>query len=80
MGQPKQQGLAPWWQGLRNLTEVMLAVALGPWQAWQSQAGGHALPALPTVHFGLCAQLLPVRSPEEVAALLEHQEHHPEGL
>lgn len=44
------------------------------------QAGGHAMPALPTVHFGLCAQLLPVLDPEEVAALLEHQEHHSEGL
>lgn len=34
----------------------------------------------PTVHHRLRSQLLPVRHPEEMAALHEHQEHHPESL
>lgn len=34
----------------------------------------------PAVHLGFRTQLLPVRHPEEVAALHEHQEHHPESL
>ena len=32
------------------------------------------------VHHWVRSQLLPVRHPEEVAPLHEHQEHHPEGL
>lgn len=34
----------------------------------------------PTVHHRLRSQLLPVRHPEEMASVLEHQEHHPESL
>lgn len=44
-------------------------------------AGPHARDlSPPAVHLGFCAQLLPVRHPEEVAAVHEHQEHHPESL
>lgn len=60
--------------------KMLLALALGPWQTSSPQPGGHAMPTFPTVHFGLRAQLLPVLYPEEMAALLEHQEHHSEGL
>lgn len=63
-----------------EMLALALALALGPWQTSSPQPGGHAMPALPTVHFGLRAQLLPVLYPEEMAALLEHQEHHSEGL
>jgi hypothetical protein len=32
------------------------------------------------VHRGLCAQLLPVRAGQELAAVPQHQEHHPEAV
>lgn len=32
------------------------------------------------VYLGIRSQLLPVRHPEEVASVHEHQEHHPESL
>lgn len=33
-----------------------------------------------TVHQWICSQLLPVRHPEEMAPVHEHQKHHTEGL
>lgn len=54
--------------------------SLPPWGRCQAEGQGPTRFASLAVHLWLCAQLLPVRHPEEVAALPEHKEHHPQGL